>query len=219
MTSVRVNLLPREFEERGRERRRAVLSYGALLLVLAGLGFLWFLKQGSVETARIARDEAQAEVARLQAEVAELRQFQELATQLQNGEQVLTFAMAGEVSFARLLNDLALAFPATASLTSLSATLEAPDTAATGEDAGIDPGPSIGTLSFTGYSIERYAPGVETVIIDFSRIRDLLNAFLETAAAAEIGDVGVTNFTGTANVAETALTGRYAEGLPPEGLQ
>ena len=48
-----------------------------------------------------------------------------------------------------------------------------------------------------GYSIERYAPGVEGVLLQFDQVNGLTTTYLNTAAGSEIGDVDVTTFDAT----------------------
>jgi hypothetical protein len=210
-----VNLLPPEYAQQASERRRAVLTVFALLVLVGGFVALYFLKTQSVDAARERRDMAQAEVDRLTAEVAVLQEFSTLASQLDTGNDLLTFAMSSEISFARLLNDVALAFPSTSSLTTMTAGLDVADTTVPVPGA-VSSAAGIATLTFSGYSVERYAPGVETVLIEFARIRNIVSDYLETAAGAEIGDVPVTNFNGRADLGTGALTNRYANGLPED---
>jgi hypothetical protein len=187
---------------------------GLLLYVLL-LGGLYALKVGDVNRVRDERDVAQAEVARLQAEVAGLRHFRELADELESRNAVLTAAMANEIGWARVLNDLSLAFPGTSSMQSLSALTPDPDP----DPGAIDFGPAVGSMTFTGYSIERYAPGVEAVLIEFDKVRAFFHPFLSSASRGEIGTTEVTTFTGSVQLDDEAYTRRYDEGLPPEVLR
>jgi hypothetical protein len=123
--------------------------------------------------------------------------------------------MADEVGWARVLNDLSLAFPGTSSLQSLSAVTQDPEQL----DGTVDFGPAIASMSFTGYSIERYAPGVEAVLIEFDKVRAFFNPFLSTASRGDIGATEVTTFTGSVQLDDEAYTRRYDEGLPPEALR
>jgi cell division protein FtsB len=213
--SARVNLLPRELEERRRNRRRmALLGLGLLLYVLV-LGGVYALKVGDVNRVRDERDAAQAEVARLEAEVAGLRHFRELADELEARNAVLTAAMEDEIGWARVLNDLSLAFPGTSSLQTLAALAQDREVA-TGD---IDFGPAVGSMTFTGYSIERYAPGVEAVLIEFDKVRAFFHPFLSGASRGDIGETEVTTFNGSVQLDEEAYTRRYEDGLPPEALR
>ena len=91
--SVRVNLLPREFEERSRQRR--MIGVGVLVVAawVALLAFVLLGQLAAVNNAKDERDTAQAEVNRLQAEVQSLAAFQDLADRLNATNAILTTAM------------------------------------------------------------------------------------------------------------------------------
>lgn len=217
--SVRVNLLPREIFERARARRVTQSTIGAVVLFVGVLGILYMLKLADVRSAEQARDDARVEVALLQDELAELDEYRVLAEQLETRNTLLASSMETEISFSRVLNDLSLAFPSNASLQTL--TMEATDAEGAEatqppEDGAIDFGEAVAKTTFTGYSVERFAPGVETVLLDFDRTRAFFNAFLTTAAQDELGSTEVTNFNGSVTLDRDAYTGRYRDGLPPE---
>lgn len=217
--SVRVNLLPREFEERSRQRRMVGVGILVVLAWVALLAFLLFAKLAAVEDAKQDRDAAQAVVNQLQAEVNSLSAFQELAAQLNAGNELLASAMANEVSWAQLLNDVALTVPTTASLTDLQANLL---DLAPGEVGGADvfvesENGDVGVLSVQGYSIESFAPGVEAVLLRFGQVDNFFQQYLSVATADAIGDVGVTSFSADVRLGDTARTDRYVDGLPEPG--
>lgn len=213
--SARVNLLPREIEERARTRRSASWTIAGVAVFAGVLGIVYLGKLGAVNGAREDREEAQARVTELQAEVATLQEFAELDRQVKARNELLAAAMATEISWARTLNDLALTFPASSSLTELAGAA----VGATGEGASTDTNISaaaIASLTFSGYSVERYAPGVERVLLKFSDVGMFFNAYLAQAATELRNETLVTGFNGSLEMSEDARTGRYAEGLPPE---
>jgi len=217
--SASVNLLPREIEVRRRSRRLAALTAGGVGIYVAVLGLLYALKLGDVRQAEQDRDEAQQEVAALQADVAQLQQFQTLNDELLARNTLLAAAMDTEISFARTLNDLALSFPATSSLRTLQLQMEqaGPAGAAPATAAGaVNLGDAIGTLTFEGYSIERYAPGVESVLLELGGVRSFFNSYLSGAGREAIDETPVVNFSGTVQLDEQAYTQRYMNGLPEE---
>jgi hypothetical protein len=208
-----VNLLPEEVGAERRVRRRAALSVVGVVVFVAALAGLYVHKLGQVNDAEAARDEAAVEVADLEQQVAQLQPFRELADRLNARNAILASAMSREISYARALNDVALAFPASASLQSLEISLISPEDSG---DGVINFGTPVANVTYSGYSTERYAPGVETVLVEFDRVSPLFNVRLNTAATEERGNTEVTNFDGTAAMSESARTGRYANGLPPE---
>lgn len=211
--SARVNLLPRELEQRSKARRSIRLSILVVFLALAIMGGLYAYQSNEVRQAEEQRDRAADEVARLEAELAELEEFRELLDRHTARSELLAEAMEREISWARVLNDLALAFPGDASLLSLAVNAEEPAEPAPGEIAA---GVRVGSVTVSGYSVEEYAPGVQSVLIDFEGARGFFNTYLSTAGVAEIGDTEVTNFGGTIDLDDDVYTERYADGLPPE---
>lgn len=214
--SVRVNLLPRELDAVVRARRIARLSALGVVLVAAVLGGLYAMQVAAVNEAERERAEVETRIAQARQELAALGEFRELKDRHDARSELLSVAMAEEISWARILNDLSLAFPSDASLLTLTGAAEEPVELAEGE---VDTGPRIGRITTTGYSLEEYAPGVESLLLDFDTARGFFNSYLQTATTAEIGESEVTNFNGTIDLDEDAYTGRYANGLPPEVAQ
>ncbi len=210
--SVKVNLLPREFAGARAARRTTNLTVVGVMVFALMLGGLYFMKLNEIQQAEGERDTAQADVSRLQAEVASLEQFRQLADQLEARNAVLASAMGSEISFARILNDLSLSFPASSSLRSLQITAQSADPAA-GE---VSFGDAVAGVSYNGYSVERFAPGVETVIVEFDKVSSFFSTFIGSAQLEEIGTTEITGFDGSVQLGEGALTGRYADGLPQE---
>ena len=212
--TARVNLLPREIAERARTRRTASWTiFGVALFAVALLG-LYFLKAGQVNQAEDDRNAAQDEVTRLEAQKATLQQFADLDAEVKERNTLLAAAMATEISWARAMNDLALTFPASSSLTALTAAMQGVDTERATTTTN-NPR-AIASMAFEGYSVERFAPGVERVLLKFSDVGMFFNSYLTTAAVELRNQTPVTAFDGSLLMSPAARTGRYANGLPPE---
>lgn len=212
--TARVNLLPPEIAQRARARKTSGWAIGAVAAWTALLVLLYVAKLNDVRDAEEDRDDAAAQVAVLEAQLAELQEFAELDAQLSAQNRLLAAAMEDEISWARVLNDLSLTFPASSSLLSLQAAMTGnPTDPAVAPDADSS---SIATVTFAGYSVERYAPGVERVLVKFDEVETFFNSYLSTAQEAVRGDTEVTTFGGTVQLNDSAFTGRYVDGLPPE---
>ena len=208
--SVRVNLLPRSIKQKEKARQGNLLL---ALLVLAFIGLLvlaYFFKQGSVSAAAEERDVAQAAVNDVQAQVQALGAFQGLADELTTGNLTLATAMGDEIAIARLMNDVALSLPGTSSLTEMDIVR----TQTEPQEGAVDFGATVANLQMNGYSIERFAPGVEGVLLQFDQVNGLTTTFLNTADADDIADVGVTTFDATGLLTDEIYTDRYVDGLP-----
>ena len=215
--TARVNLLPREIAERARTRRTASWTMGAVLVFAALLGVFYLAKLGQVNRAEEERDAAQAEVTLLEAQKTKLQQFADLDAEVKERNTLLAAAMATEISWARAMNDLALTFPASSSLTALTAGMQGVD--AEGATTTSNNPRAIANMAFEGYSVERFAPGVERVLLKFSDVGMFFNSYLSTAAVEVRGETPVTAFDGSLLMSAEARTGRYANGLPPEAGQ
>lgn len=212
--TARVNLLPPEIAVRARRRREAGITGAALGGYLVLLLLIYLLKLGAVADARNDREEATRIVQDLQAEVASLAEFAELDRRLTARNDLLAAAMAKEMAWARILNDLALAFPGSSSLLTLEATQVG---AATAEVQGAPVlADAVGTIEFSGYTVERYAPGVESAVVKFREVRSFRQPYLTQASELIRNQAVVTGYDGTVRLTDEAFTNRYVEGLPPE---
>lgn len=223
--AAQVNLLPPEIAIERRRRTIALFSLGVLTAYLLGLGGASALKVGEVNDARAERDLTEQQVAVLRTEVDSLGEFQNLLDTVENRETLLSSAMDGELSWARILGDLALTFDRQASLIAVTGESTAPDAASlegggvAAEESAFDLGEPVAKVEFTGYSVDRFAPGVEEVLAKFEDTTGFHDSFLATAGEEERGTTEVTNFLGRVQIDEGAYTHRYDDGLPEENLR
>lgn len=214
--SARVNLLPPQIAERKRARRVAQLSTASVACVALALGTGYVAKLDAVEASLAQRDDAQGRVSTLQQRVAALDEYRQLDHRLAAGNDQLAVAMADEVSWARILNDVSMAFPSTGSLESLAGDLVKDEDPTVPPEGKVADGDPVGSIVFTGYSVERFAPGVESVLVDFDEARGFFGSYLATANSMDRADTEVTNFNGHVRLDEDVRTNRYVDGLPEE---
>ena len=215
--SARVNLLPREIEERARARKTTAWTIGAVAAYAALLVLVYVAKLGDLNAARDDRDNAEATVASLEAQLASLQEFADLDRQLTARNNLLSASMATEISWARVMNDLSLTFPPSSSMLQMTGEAAGADeTGASGTPPANPNSDSVATVTFSGYSVERFAPGVERVLIKFDEVDTFFNPYLSEALEVPRGDTEVTTFAGTMQLTDEAYTDRYADGLPPE---
>lgn len=242
---AKVNLLPAEIGRERRHQQIAVLSLGVLGIYLIALTAVYIAKNNAVADALAERDAADRRVTLLQAEVDELVEFQVLVDDIEARESLLTTAMIDEVSWARVFGDLALSFSRDSSLTEVQAVATVDEAALEGDitepetepetetatepatapepdlepEAEVEPDTSVAQVTFTGYSVEEFAPGVAEVLANFAEAEGFFDSYLTTAVEEERGDTLVTGFEGRVELNERAYTRRYADGLPEESLQ
>lgn len=221
---ARVDLLPPEITRNHRLRRIAAGSVALLVAYLGALGMLYWLKLGDVDDALAQRDDAQAEVAVLQAEVESLAEYQRLVDSIDTHETLLTTAMGDEVSWARVFGELALSFSRDASLVDVQAVTTGPDAEAqaTADPEAVaesPPGAPVGQVTFSGYTVERVAPGVREVLVNFAEAEGFIGSYLVTSVAEGRGDDEVTAFEARVDLNDEVYTHRYDDGLPQESIQ
>lgn len=212
MSSVKVNLLPPELAEKIRERRLIAASAAGVLVFVLVLGGLYSLETSALSRTKAERDAELAQIEVLESRLAELEPYRELAAQLDARNEVLAAAMATEISWATVFNNLSLTFPTDSSLVALTANAMPADP----EPGEIDFGQAIGDVSFEGYSVDRYAPGVEGMLVQFDKVDTFTNIYLSVASREDRGTTEVTGFEGNAMLNQGAYTNRYDEGLPED---
>jgi Tfp pilus assembly protein PilN len=200
--SVRVNLLPREVEERNVARRQQGMLAVAGVVVLLLLGVFFWMQLGRVND---ARDELALEEQRrdeLQAEVRALQEFADLESELEARNELIALAMGGEISVAGLLQDAAAVTPSDMAFLTLAATL------------GSEPeGTAFGRVTGTAETLLGHAPGVERVLLSFDKVAAFRDVFV---ANSTIDEIDITTFTFDFFLGPESLTGRYLTGLPEE---
>ena len=210
-----VNLLPARHLEQIAERRWVRITAAALVVLVGVLGLAGLGQSRKLDNAEKRRDVEQAQNSQLEARQRELLPFRQLATGIVGRERLLAAALGTEVSWATVLASLSLTFPADASLTSLSAESIVPAFGAVPPAGPGSDGSVIGSTALKGYSVEEFTPGVQRTLELLATVKGLSEPRLQVGTAEEIGERPVTTFEGTTFVNGTALTGRYANGLPP----
>jgi len=208
---VRVNLLPEATKQRGRaSRQRAIAGVVGVVFLLALGGVYWlFANQVSNREEDLAT--AQATTAQLRADQAELVAFVELADRRDRANTVLSAALAGEVSLAAVLQDLAAVTPVDTQFDSIAVQL-------TGAGEG-----NVGTFNIGGRTLTSHAPGVERVLLSLEKITTFRDLYLNSSSLSgedvEEGDDeagSIASFSVDGNIGPEARTGRYKNGLPED---
>lgn len=243
--TVGVVLLPPRYAEAKRSRRVTQISLVAGTLCLSAIALGSALVWRNTQEITAERDAMQARVNTLQSQVTALNEFKAQADRLASANKDLTAVMSSEVSWARMLNDLSMTVPATATLEGFNASIDviaAANLAASVDPSAVEtdkpsesiseppkPPVSIGEINIEGYSIERYSPGVETVLARFDEVLSYSDVFLSSTSAtkadgvlsgqapATSGELTKSQFSTNIKIGTAALTGRYANGLPETG--
>lgn len=201
----RINLLPREIAERRRVRRQASVLVALFVVWVIVLAALWFLRQMELRREQDRLENAQARAQALQTQVDALQEFALLEQTVQQKEQTLRTAMAGDVHWSRLLIELSMIIPQDAWLTSFagSAVPGAPP-------AGQPAAPSLGSQTFAATTLGEF-PGVAAWLDRLSQLESLQNIWVPSATKGTIGTREVVNFSSTTDLSQAAASGRYQQ--------
>jgi Tfp pilus assembly protein PilN len=225
---VRINLLPPELYERQRTRRRtaAVVALGVIVLAaLGGFYFLQVLKENSVQA---DVDAQQAENARLQGEINELQEIDQLQQEIDATRGLLTTLLSDRVLWSGVLRDVSLVIPGQVWLNGLTGQVGAPGatgatttatptttgtttTTTTATPGQVQPGPAlVGQISFNGYAFTH--PDVALWLSRLEDVRGFVNPWLQNSTDTLIGTQTVEQFTSSVDLSEQALARRRAGG-------
>ncbi len=214
--STRVNLLP----QASRDRRRAAQQQGvlggvalAVLLVLIGLG--WW-QQSRVDEREDQLAEEQATLTSLQGELAELREFEDLAARAERADEVVAATLSDEVSVAAMLQDIAAVTPSNVWLENLAITIDTAQAAELGAGRR-----SVGRLTASGVATEGHAPGLERYLLELDKIAGFFNIYFSDSTLIEEdrfvdGDGDESTFSLELDLGRELRTERYEDGVPEE---
>jgi Tfp pilus assembly protein PilN len=206
----RVNLLPPEIAEGQRLRKvqlgLAVGVGGCLALV----GMLYVSASHSVTSAQTSLDTAQSTGRQLQGKISSLSNVTQKQAELQAAKSQRQVAMADEVRYSFLLKDLSLSIPSNVWLKSLSfaAPTTTPGAAAA---AGATPAVATLTVGGVGFSHDDVALWLEALAgqQNAKGQKTYANPYFTNSTETLVGSRTTVNFTSTADLTISALSGRY----------
>src|SRR5438874_546621 len=118
----RISVLPTEVAAVRTQRRQIVLASAGVAGLAVLLLFVWLARQTKVHDEESAADKAQQDNAQLQQQVAALQSVTALDTQLAQRRALVTSALADDVAWTRLLQEIATVIPNDVWLTSFAGT-------------------------------------------------------------------------------------------------
>lgn len=210
----RIDLLPSVYEERRRQRRTvSTILIAGLLILLLLVGF-WFYLGIQINDAERELADVQARNAALEAQIAELQRFAELAAEVEAKRTALQTVFAGDVDWPALLTEIAMVVPGEVWLTTMTASAGATEGATpVGTETApvrIDAREPFGRIAFAGNSLTM--PGVARWMIRLETVREFFSVYLNNATAAqdELGEgVGLVTFDTTLELSRRAASGRF----------
>jgi Tfp pilus assembly protein PilN len=170
---TQVNLLPPELRAREATRRLTSVAIVVGVVVLVLIGLFYFLQVMNLSRAEDDLASQEGVNAQLQAQVNDLQRFQELQSQLQAKQQLVSSVFVDEVSWSGVLVDISNMIPSDAYLTSLTGSVLAPTTPATGGTA------LIGNMSFAG--VVRETDPLASWLTKLEQVDGWVNAWMTSA--------------------------------------
>ena len=211
----RVNLLPPEIAELRTFRQLQAGLGGAVAAALVILGFLVVAAGNGVSDANEELASAQSENVTLKRQTTQYANVNAIYAAAAASEAQLSTAMGDEVRFSQMMNDFSLAIPSTVWVTSLAMTTSAPaapaaPTAPVAPGAPVVPSTSgigILTAAGVGFSHNDVAVWLEAI----AGLKAFSNPYFATSTEGKIGGRTIVNFSSTATINSTALSGRYTK--------
>jgi Tfp pilus assembly protein PilN len=199
-----INLLPRADRRDGRARAGLAAAVITLMVFIALLvvGVIWW--EGRVATARDDLAAQEAVNRSLERDLAALAPARDLRNEYEDRADFVRAALARDVDWGLLLNDLARLIPPRVWVETFSGTVSGAGTAGT-----------LGRVSFTGIGFD--FPDVSEWLrsLDSQQFRGLTGTWVSSISRGTFGDSDIVNFNSTAALSPDAGTAR-AERLIPE---
>ena len=201
---MRMNLLPPEVRQRQRTRRQTAAVIAAGVVVLAGVGALYFLQQLRLVGVNNDLEEQRQTNAGIQAQIDDLRRFDELQREVEASRTMLSTLLANEILWSGVLRDVSLVIPSDVWLsgltgdTSESGNTQAPATTGAASGTGL-----VGQITFNGFSLDHRAVALWLARLD--DVRGFANPWLSNAQKTDVGNSKVVQFTSSVDLSQQAV--------------
>jgi Tfp pilus assembly protein PilN len=210
---MRMNLLPPEVRQRQSVRRRTAAVVAAGVVVLAGVAALYFLQQLRLVGVNNDLEDQRAANSGIQAQINDLRRFDELQREVEASRNMLSTLMANEILWSGVLRDVSLVIPSDVWLSGM--------TAQTSESGGaVTPAPAtpvagqtgqglVGQITFNGFALDHRAVALWLARLD--DVRGFANPWLSNAQKTDVGTSKVVQFASSVDLSQQAVArGRRA---------
>lgn len=209
----RVDLLPPAIKEEGKVRTARLILGGAVTAAIVLTGGLYLMANSEVSSAQVSLDDATSRSTQLSGEIAKYSNVPLVYGQVGSAQAALQTAMAGDVRWSSVLNQLSVNIPAGVSLSEItiaaSATAGQPTTAAsTGKPGALSElgTPGIATIKWTGTATSYAA--FASFLQSMSRVPVFSDVFSHTVSKTD-PKTGTVLFETVAVINDKALSHRY----------
>ena len=202
-----INLLPPEahVKEQARERVARLLLFGLVYLgILIAVTLLWQNRVNEAEQQASAQLEFNRQ---LEVQIAEFEGIEGLVTEYDSNVALMESALADDLSWGRILNDLGRILPDSVWLESFRGSIETdPSTAA------------VGSVSVTGVGFD--FPDVSAWLrsLDSDRFPAATGTWVTNVSEGTIGEAPVVNFVSQTSLTIAARSDRLDTRIPRTGL-
>lgn len=197
-----INLLPQESLEKVKARQRIarLIVYGILYLIL--LGIITFVWQGRVGSAERRVEDETAINQQLERDVDALADARDLVARYDENVAIIDAALLAEVSWGRVLNDLARMLPDRVWLTTFA-----------GASGQTDDG-SLGTVTVEGTAFD--VPDVSAWLrsLDSDRFPSVDGTWVSGVNIGLIGEIEVVSFSSATSLTFNAASDRRSSRVP-----
>lgn len=199
-----INLLPPEAAQRATARRKMAgfVVLGVVYVALLALVALWW--QGKATDAEDDLDAQLAANTRIEAEISSLSDVRILRSTYENSVDRLDKALANDIAWGRLLNDLARIIPDRIWVTSLDGTLQEDE-----ENPFL-----LGQVAVSGVAFDYPDASSWLRVLDAEEWPALGGGWVSSTNRSTIGESPVVNFTSVASLLDAARSNRVEERTP-----
>jgi len=203
-----INLVPQDGKRQGDGRQMLLLLVAAGLIYVLLLGVVTVWRQGSVDDAEAEVQEQVQINDNLQLEINSLAGAEDASNQFAGSVATLSLAMANDVSWGRLVNDLGRLIPDRVWVTSYSGTVNRPNPSAPDAVVGL------GELAFSGVAFDNPDVAAWLRVLDSDRFPGVVGTWATGLTQSAIGEAETVNFGSTTNLTTEALSARLLERIP-----
>jgi Tfp pilus assembly protein PilN len=212
----RVNLLPTEIKKGQETRRRFTLFLlaGVALVVLI-LAF-WFYQSMRLSDVQSEIDAQNQTNAAIQQQINSLQQYEQLQTEAQQEQELLSSAYAGEVSYSGMLVDVSKVIPSDTYLTNFASTLQPPGStsSSTTTPSSTSTTTFVGNMTFSGETL--HFDSMSTWLNRLESVQGWANPWTSNVTA-DSAVAGAFAFDTSVDLTQDALTQRGAAGEAASG--
>jgi len=213
---TRVNLLPSEIKQGQETRRRFTLFLlGGIALVLLVLAF-WFLQSMRLSDVQSQIDAQNQTNAEIQSQINDLQKYEQLQTEAQQEQDLLSSAYAVEVSYSGMLVDVSKVIPSDTYLTNFSATLQPPgsSSSSTTTPSSTSTTTFVGNMTFSGETL--HFDSMSMWLNRLESVQGWVNPWTSNVTA-DSAVAGAYAFDTSVDLTQDALTQRGAAGEAASG--